>query len=99
MRDGALYCYNMFAYIDGDFMAKAVAMMTQPDGKAKVQAAAKDGIAASGPRQARRDPQRLRRPLPVHALLLAEAAQPPDSMESLFELNDVELFDLAAGPA
>src|SRR5215472_11228117 len=30
IRDGALYCYNMFAYIDGGFMAKAVAALQQP---------------------------------------------------------------------
>jgi hypothetical protein len=35
VRDGALYCYNMFAYIDGAFMAKAVAALQQPDGKAR----------------------------------------------------------------
>src|SRR5690349_20143091 len=26
VRDGALYCYNMFAYIDGDFMHKVVSV-------------------------------------------------------------------------
>src|SRR5690242_4378302 len=31
-RDGALFCYNMFAYIDGDFMEKVVAVLQQPDG-------------------------------------------------------------------
>src|SRR4029078_10521099 len=43
IRDGALYCYNMFAYIDGDFMQKVVAMMQQPDGKARIREAAKEG--------------------------------------------------------
>jgi len=33
----------MFAYIDGDFMQKVVATMQQPDGKARVGEAAKDG--------------------------------------------------------
>jgi arylsulfatase len=59
-------------------MAQAVAMMTQPDGKARVQAASKDGSLRPDFGQAGRDPRRVRRPLPVHALLLAEAAQPAD---------------------
>src|SRR5262249_29657531 len=42
-RDGMLFCYNMFAYIDGDFMAKVVATMQQPDGKAKIKEAAQSG--------------------------------------------------------
>ena len=33
VRDGALYCYNMFAYIDGDFMAKAITTLQQPVGR------------------------------------------------------------------
>ena len=33
----------MFAYIDGEFLARAVAMMQQPDGKAKVKEAAQAG--------------------------------------------------------
>ena len=33
----------MFAYIDGDFMQRVVATMQQPDGKARVGEAAKDG--------------------------------------------------------
>src|SRR5499433_3549758 len=43
VRDGALYCYNMLAYLDGDFTQKAVELIIQPDGKQKVAAAAKDG--------------------------------------------------------
>src|SRR5262249_49339645 len=43
VRDGSLFCYNMFAYVDGAFMEKVVAMVQQPDGKAKLQAAAKAG--------------------------------------------------------
>jgi arylsulfatase len=43
IRDGQLYCYNMFAYIDGDFLEKIVGVRQQPDGKAKVQEAAKKG--------------------------------------------------------
>ena len=31
VREGALYAYNMFAYIDGDFMAKAMALFELND--------------------------------------------------------------------
>jgi arylsulfatase len=43
VRDGALYCYNMLAYVDGDFTRKAVELIIQPDGKEKVAAAARQG--------------------------------------------------------
>src|SRR5690606_11814402 len=43
VRNGSLYCFNMFAYIDGDFMEKVVAMMQQPDGKARLMEAAQRG--------------------------------------------------------
>ncbi len=89
VRDGALYAYNMFAYIDGDFMAKAVRLHGQggrPDDAARRQGQGAGGgegrLAAAGSRQARRHPQRVRRPLSVHALLLSEAAQPADVARS-----------------
>src|SRR5262249_6796145 len=31
VRDGALYCYNMFAYIDGAFTQAAVDILLQPE--------------------------------------------------------------------
>src|ERR1043165_10272226 len=43
VREGSLFCYNMFAYIDGDFMAKVVSTIQLPDGKAKLKEAAKSG--------------------------------------------------------
>src|SRR5262249_18821856 len=43
VRDGALYCYNMFAYIDGELLEKAVALLQQPDGKAKLKDAVQAG--------------------------------------------------------
>jgi arylsulfatase len=79
-------------------MAKAVAMMTQPDGRAKVQAAAKDGSLRPdlGKRGAIRSVfdgryqfARYFSPRQHHR---------PTSLESLFKLNDVELFDLAQDP-
>jgi arylsulfatase len=98
VREGALYAYNMFAYIDGDFMAKAVALMTQPDGKAKVQAAAKDGTLRPdlGKRGAIRSVFDGRYQFTRY--FSPKQHNRPTSLESLFGLNDVELFDLARDP-
>jgi arylsulfatase len=98
IRDGALYCYNMFAYIDGDFMQKVVAMMQQPDGKAKVRDAAKTGalrpdITKRGAIRAVFDGRyRFAR------YFSPKQHNRPTSAEALFDLNDVELFDLDKDP-
>jgi arylsulfatase len=88
----------MFAYIDGDFMAKAVAMMAQPDGKAKVQAAARDS-------SLRADLSKLGAIRSVFdgryqftRYFSPKQHNRPTSLESLFRLNDVELFDLERDP-
>ena len=98
VRDGALYCYNMFAYIDGDFMEKAVAMAMQPDGKAALKAAAEGGTLRPD----------LRKRGAIRAVFdgryqFTRYFSPrqhnrPASLESLFALNDVELFDLERDP-
>lgn len=98
IRDGALYCYNMFAYIDGDFMQKVVTTMQQPDGKAKVREAAKEGTLRPdlGKRGAIRGvfDGRYR----FARYFSPKQHNRPDSLESLFALNDVELFDLERDP-
>ena len=98
VRDGALFCYNMFAYIDGDFMAKAVAMLQQPGGKDKIREAAASG--AMRPDLAKRGAIRA---VYDGRYAFARYFSPkqhnrPDSIEQLFALNDVELFDLESDP-
>jgi len=98
VRDGTLYCYNMLAYLDGAFTQSAVDLMTQPDGKAKVQAAAKQG-------QLQPD---LRKRGAIRSVFdgrhqLTRYFSPtqhnrPTSLDDLFRLNDVELFDLEKDP-
>jgi arylsulfatase len=94
VRDGQLYCFNMFASLDGGFLQKASALLNQPGGAAKIKEAGlhpdmrKRGAIRSvfdGRYQFTRyfSPKQ-------HNL--------PDSIESLFELNDVELFDLENDP-
>jgi arylsulfatase len=98
IRDGSLYCYNMFAYIDGEFMDKVVAMMQQPDGKAKVQAAAKEGALRPdlGKRGAIRGVYDGRYRFARY--FSPKQHNRPASVEALFELNDVELYDVERDP-
>ena len=98
VRDGALFCYNMFAYIDGDFMQKAVGVMAQPDGKAKLQAAAKEGALRPdlGKRGAIRGVFDGRYQFTRY--FSPKQHNRPTSIDTLFKLNDVELFDLARDP-
>jgi arylsulfatase len=98
VRDGALYCYNMFAYIDGDFMEKVVAVLQQPDGKEKIREAAKEG--AMRPDLGKRGAIRS---VFDGRYRFARYFSPrqhnlPTSVEAIFKLNDVELFDLERDP-
>lgn len=98
IREGALYAYNMFAYVDGEFMAKAVALMTQPDGRAKVQAAAKDGslrpdLTKRGAIRSVFDGR-----YQFTRYFSPKQHNRPTSLEALFRLNDVELYDHAQDP-
>ena len=98
VRDGALFCYNMFAYIDGDFMAKAVAMLQQPDGKAKIKEAAASG--AMRPDLSKRGAIRgvFDGRYAFSRYFSPKQHNNPDSIERLFALNDVELYDLDNDP-
>jgi arylsulfatase len=88
----------MFAYIDGDFMKKAVAMAQEPGGKAKIQEAAKAGTmrpdlskrgAIRGVYDGRYRFARYFAP---------KQHNRPTSLEALFMLNDVELYDVDNDP-
>jgi arylsulfatase len=88
----------MFAYIDGDFMQKVVATLQQPDGKAKIKEAAKEG--ALRPDLTKRGAIRS---VFDGRYRFARYYSPrqhnrPDSLEALFRLNDVELFDVERDP-
>ena len=98
IRDGMLFCYNMFAYIDGEFLAKAVAILQQPGGKAKLKEAAEAG--ALRPDLSKRGAIRS---VFDGRYQFARYFSPrqhnrPASLEALFKLNDVELFDLEKDP-
>jgi len=88
----------MFAYIDGDFMQKAVELMIQPDGKAKLQAAVKDGTLK--PNLMKRGAIRsvFDGRYQFTRYFSPKQHNRPRSLEALFQLNDVELFDLEKDP-
>jgi len=98
VRDGALFCYNMFAYIDGDFMEKVVAMLQQPDGKAQLQAAAKEGALRPnlGKRGAIRSVFDGRHRFTRY--FSPKQHNVPANLDALFKLNDVELVDVERDP-
>lgn len=93
VRDGQLFCFNMFASLDGSFLQKARDLLKQ-GGAAKIKESgltpdfSKRGAIRSvfdGRYQFTRyfSPKQHNR---------------PESIEELFKLNDVELFDIQADP-
>jgi arylsulfatase A-like enzyme len=98
VRDGVLYCYNMLAYIDGDFLEKVVGLLKQPNGKAIVQEAAKKGelqpnLMKRGAIRSVFDGR-----YQFTRYFSPKQHNRPTTVEELFKMNDVELFDLQADP-
>lgn len=94
VRDGMLFCYNMFAYLDGEFLEKGVAHL-QKGGNPK-------DLAASGVR-----PDMMKRGA-VRSVFDGRYTfsryhsnkqhNRPLTLEELYRLNDVELFDAKSDP-
>lgn len=94
VRDGSLFCYNMLAYIDGDFLLQAVAYV-QKGGKP-------DQLKSAGLR-----PDLMKRGA-VRCVYdgrysFARYFSPkqhnrPTTLEELNRFNDLELYDLQADP-
>ena len=94
LRDGALFNYNMFVYFDGDFLNKAVEHL-QKGGKP-------DQLKSAGivPDMMKRGAVRS---VYDGRYVFARYFSPkqhnrPTTLEDLYRLNDVELFDLRADP-
>ncbi len=93
VRDGQLYCFNMFASLDGNFLLKARDLLKQ-GGPAKLKEAGlhpdmrKRG-AIRGVFDGRYQFTRYFSP---------KQHNRPTTLEELFELNDVELFDHQSDP-
>jgi arylsulfatase len=94
VRDGMLFCYNMFAYLDGEFLDKGVAHLKK-GGNPK-------DLAASGVR-----PDMMKRGA-VRSVFDGRYTfsryhsnkqhNRPTTIEELYRLNDVELFDAKTDP-
>jgi arylsulfatase len=94
VRDGVLFNYNMFAYLDGDFLYKAVAHIKQGGNPKQLKQA---GIA---PDMTKRGAVRM---VYDGQYVFARYFSPkqhnrPTTLEDLYRLNDVELFDVQADP-
>jgi arylsulfatase len=94
VRDGVLFNYNMFAYLDGDFLHKAVAHIHQGGNPKQLKDV---GIV---PDMTKRGAVRM---VYDGRYVFARYFSPkqhnrPTTLEDLYRLNDVELFDVKADP-
>lgn len=99
VRDGVLFNYNMFAYLDGDFMDKVIQVATSgPDGKAKLMAAAKSGDLRPDMRKRGAIRSVFDGRYQFTRYHSPKQHNTPGSLEDIFKFNDVELFDLQTDP-
>lgn len=94
VRDGVLFNYNMFAYVDGDFLYKAVAHIKKGGNPKQLKEA---GIV---PDMKKRGAMRM---VYDGRYVFARYFSPkqhnrPTTLEDIYRNNDVELFDTQADP-
>ena len=95
VRDGMLFNYNMFAYLDGDFLAKAAEFIQQGGKASKLKGA---GIV---PDMTKRGAVRSTYDgrYTFSRYFSPKQHNRPTTLEQLRRFNDVELFDAQADPA
>jgi arylsulfatase len=94
LHEGVLFNYNMFAYLDGDYLLKALAYIQQGGDPKKLKDA---GIAPDmGKRGAVRSVFDGRHVFTRY--FSPRQHNRPTTLEDLYRVNDVELFDLQADP-
>ncbi|HEU4351454.1 MAG TPA: sulfatase-like hydrolase/transferase [Burkholderiales bacterium] len=94
VRDGALFNYNMFAYLDGDYLHKAVAHMQKGGNPKELKAAGiVPDIAKRGAVRSVYDGRYV-----FARYFSPKQHNRPASLEELFRFNDVELYDVQADP-
>ena len=94
VRSGALFNYNMFAYLDGDFLHKAVAFMKQGGKPAALkEAGIVPDMTKRGAMRSLFDGRRV-----FSRYFSPKQHNRPATMEELLRFNDVELFDTQADP-
>src|SRR5262249_38303341 len=92
VRDGALYCYNMLAYLDGDYLYKAVKHLHEGGKPADLKAAGvvPDLMKRGAVRSVFDGRYTFTR------YFSPKQHNRPTTLEDLLRLNDVELFDAQA---
>ncbi|HEU4924583.1 MAG TPA: sulfatase-like hydrolase/transferase [Burkholderiales bacterium] len=94
VRDGALFNYNMFAYLDGDYLHKAVEHMRKGGNPKELKAAGiVPDIAKRGAVRSAYDGRYV-----FARYFSPKQHNRPTSLEDLFRFNDVELYDVQADP-
>jgi arylsulfatase len=94
VRDGALFNYNMFAYLDGDYLHKAVEHMRKGGNPKELKAAGiVPDIAKRGTVRSVYDGRYV-----FARYFSPKQHNRPTSLEELFRFNDVELYDVQADP-
>jgi arylsulfatase len=93
VRDGQLFCFNMFASLDGSFLQKARDLLKQ-GGPAKIkESGLRPDLTKRGAIRSVFDGR-----YQFTRYFSPKQHNRPASIEALFKLNDVELFDLQADP-
>ena len=93
VRDGQLFCFNMFASLDGSFLQKARDLLKQ-GGPAKLkEAGLRPDFRKRGAIRSVFDGR-----YQFTRYFSPKQHNRPTSLDELFALNDVELFDLQADP-
>ncbi len=93
VRDGQLFCFNMFASLDGNFLLKAREVLKQGGAAKLKEAGLRPDLAKRGAIRAVFDGR-----YQFTRYFSPRQHNRPESLEALFKLNDVELFDLQADP-
>jgi arylsulfatase len=95
VHDGVLFNYNMFAYLDGEFFKRAVEYVKQGGNpKELAKAGIRPDLMKRGAVRSVYDGR-----YTFSRYFSPKQHNRPASLEELFRLNDVELFDAAADPA
>ena len=89
VRDGQLYCFNMFATLDGEFLEKARDLLRQPGGPEKLkQGALRPDMMKRGAIRSVFDGR-----YQFTRYFSPKQHNRPTNIEALLQFNDVELFD------
>jgi len=93
VRDGQLFCFNMFASLDGTFLQKARDLLKQGGPAAIKESGLRPDMMKRGAIRSVFDGR-----YQFTRYFSPKQHNKPTSVDELFALNDVELFDLQADP-